>query len=128
MMNLPKPPALLQDLVLLENGDLRHKQREHVSNLYHVCSAKQIAKKKKRQEGMFLSLYFLWFIASSSSSSSDGVWMTSLALSFFLGGIDEDNGLIPSRVANLCGGLFLSAAANGLGCRKREITEIAPCA
>lgn len=35
-----KPPVLLQDLVLLENGDLRHKQREHVSNLYYVCSTK----------------------------------------------------------------------------------------
>ena len=59
MMNLPKPPALLQDLVLLENGDLRHKQREHVSNRYHVCSAKQIAKKRKgKKECSYLFIFF----------------------------------------------------------------------
>ncbi|CAL9011400.1 unnamed protein product [Prunus brigantina] len=40
-----------------------------------------------------------------------------LLLVFFLGGIDEDNGLIPSRVANLCRGFF-PPAANGLGCCK----------
>ena len=60
MMNLPKPPALLQDLVLLKNGDLRHKQREHVSNRYHVCSAKQIAKKKeKERRNALISLFSL---------------------------------------------------------------------
>ena len=31
--------AFLQDLVLLENEDLTHKQMEHVSNPYYVCSA-----------------------------------------------------------------------------------------
>ena len=40
IMDFPKPPALLQGLVLLGNGDLRHKQRAHVNNPYYVCSAK----------------------------------------------------------------------------------------
>ncbi|CAL8117322.1 unnamed protein product [Prunus armeniaca] len=39
-MDLPKPPTLVQDLVLLENGDLRHKQKAHVSNPYYASYAK----------------------------------------------------------------------------------------
>ncbi|KAI5338846.1 hypothetical protein L3X38_018118 [Prunus dulcis] len=63
-------------------------------------------------------------------SFSSGVWIstTSLALFFFLGGIGEDNGLIPSRVTILCRDFFLPVATNGLGCHKGQMDEIAPCA
>ncbi|CAL8169057.1 unnamed protein product [Prunus armeniaca] len=49
-----------------------------------------------------------------------------LLLVFFLGGIDEDNGLIPGRVANLCRGPFLLAAKMGRAAVKSRLTKLSP--
>ncbi|CAL2225783.1 unnamed protein product [Prunus armeniaca] len=39
-MDLPKPPALVQDLVLLENGGIRHKQKAHLQMGWDVVKGK----------------------------------------------------------------------------------------